>query len=81
MTEKQKRGRERGLPEETFPLLISWKTADIPCFGFDEEGWEGSELKREAGGGGGGAGAPGGGAFDGALDAFLPEALHTGPRG
>lgn len=65
----------------TFPELSSSKTADIPCFGCDEEALEGSEVKWEAGGGQGGAGAPDGGALDGAAETFLPEAFHSGPRG
>ena len=71
------------LPEVTdFPELISWKTADIPCLApEDDDGWEESEVKRDAGGGGGGAGAFGVGAFGGAAVTALPVALQTGPKG
>lgn len=62
------------LPEVTEPLLSYWKTADIPCFWFDDDdGFEDSELKS---GEGGGAGAPGG-PFEGALAGFR-DAFHTG---
>lgn len=74
--------KRRELPEVTgFPELISWKTADIPTFGRDEEGWGVSEINREAGGGGGGAGALAVGAFGGAVATVLPVALQTGPKG
>lgn len=60
----------------TFPELICWKTADIPSLGLEDEAWDDSELKREAGGGGGAAGAE---AFDGAI--IFPVGLQTGPKG
>ena len=80
---KRNSGRGEKIPEVTgFPELISWKTADIPSFGRDDEGLGGSELKSEADGGGGGAGVLGlGGAFGGADTVALLVALHTGPKG
>lgn len=63
----------------TFPVPISWKTADIPTFGLEDEAWDDSELKRDAGGGGGAEGAIEALAFDGAIT--FPVWLHTGPKG
>lgn len=64
-----------------FPELISWKTADIPSFGRDEEGCEDSEVKRDAGGGGGGPGALDVDGLGGAETGAFPVALQTGPKG
>lgn len=70
------------LPDATgFPELISLKTAAIPCFPPDDDAWEVSGLKSEAGGGGGGAGALGAGAFVEAEVTVLPVGLQTGPKG
>lgn len=77
--------KESYLPAVTGFEPISWKTAAIPTFGRDEDGWEDSEVKSDAGGGGGGAGPLGlEAAFGGAeadTDTAAPVALHTGPKG